>query len=112
MKRAVSLVRLVRLVGLATLAALAATSLLGCQHGEVYTVVVPPGGEHDEVIVDKLDGRWFQRNIYRPGSSADLDAVELVYCPILKGQPTVCRTAIVWRRGVNVMIEGDNAQAR
>ncbi len=115
MKRAVSFVRLVRvlrLAGLATLAGLGATSLLGCQHGEVYTVLVPPGAEHDEVIVDKLDGRWFQRNIYRPGSSADLDAVELVYCPIMKGQSTVCRTAVVWRRGVNVMIEGENVVAR
>ncbi|HEY1691627.1 MAG TPA: hypothetical protein VGG39_05680 [Polyangiaceae bacterium] len=90
---------------------MSALALAGCQHGEAYTVAaLPVDGEHEEILVDKLDGRWFQRNVYKSGSSNELDAVELVYCPVLRGQPTICRTAVVWRRGVNVLVEGDAPQ--
>ena len=59
---------------------------------------------------EKLDGHWFQRDIFASGSGSDTDAIELMYCPIIQGAPTVCRTAVVWQKGVTGLLEGDTAK--
>ena len=57
-----------------------------------------------EQVPGKLDAVWFTRDIAVSGKgpTAKLKAVELIYCPQMQGKPTVCRTAIVWKKGGNV----------
>jgi hypothetical protein len=81
---------------------------LGCSHGGYYQVTALP--QH-EVVAGRLDAHWFQRDVYAPGSK-DLSAVELVYCPIVRDGPTVCRTAVVWQDGVTSLLEGSAGQAK
>ncbi len=95
---------LVRALGaLALVTGLAA--LTGCHHGSAYTVVPLP---KEELRWGRLDGHWFERHIYAEGSGQSPTAVELLYCPIVKEGPTVCRTAVIWRDGVTTLLEGDN----
>ncbi len=90
---------------LAPLALLTALAATGCQHGAVYTIVpLPAGNPRTEVKAGKLDGHWFQRDILA-GGSTETDAIELVYCPIVEDQPTVCRTTVVWQKGVTTLLE-------
>ena len=92
--------------------AASAFALAGCQHGAYYSVVPlaptdPGGSSRLEVIPEKLDGHWFERNVYGAGSGTTPDAVELVYCPLVKDGPTVCRTATIWTKGTTNLLEGD-----
>jgi hypothetical protein len=50
---------------------------------------------HTEAKRHELDGNWFLRDIYQAGK---LQAIELVYCPIVPSQPVVCRSSVVWER--------------
>ncbi|HEY8089137.1 MAG TPA: hypothetical protein VIF09_14865 [Polyangiaceae bacterium] len=110
---------------------LAASLLGGCQHGAYYTLTPlypaePAGGTlaaasggslaasetaHNrlEVLHDRLDGHWFERRIYRAGSSSTADSLELVYCPLVKDGPTVCRTSILWTRNSSALLGGEAA---
>jgi hypothetical protein len=113
-------------------AILAFSCLAGCQHGVLYQIVPlypndlvsgvyaesTPGitggsaqqvNNRLELIPGKLDGHWFERRIFSPGSST-VDAVELMYCPLLKDGPTVCRTTLIWQRGTTNLLEGDGAK--
>jgi hypothetical protein len=88
-----------RLSVIARLVCFAATfvNTTGCLSRATYRV---EHGNH-EVIADKLDARWFTREI------TDTDgptAVELVYCPIIPSQPTVCRSATVWQRDYSALL--------
>ena len=79
--------------------ALAAT---GC---EQYVPPKPPASyavqaHHSESVSEKLDARWFTRDIE---DDHGLLAIELVYCPIVPNDPTVCRTAVVWERGKTLL---------
>jgi hypothetical protein len=51
---------------------------------------------------DKLDGHWFLRDIYQ---GSKLNAVELVYCPIVPGEPVVCRSSVVWERDGRALVD-------
>jgi predicted small lipoprotein YifL len=62
--------------------------------------VVAPS--HEETRRDRLDAEWFTREI---SDGAGLQAIELVYCPIQPSTPTVCRTAVVWRRDQSALTE-------
>jgi hypothetical protein len=70
----------------------------GCEHQSAYAVSTV----HDEVVKGRLNAQWFTRDVY---GKEGLAAVELVYCPIVAGAPTVCRTAIVWQDARSVLME-------
>ncbi len=77
--------------------------LCGCHHGSAY-VVLPL--QKEELRAGRLDAHWFERHIYGENGQSPT-AVELLYCPIVKEGPTVCRTAVIWRDGVTTLLEGD-----
>jgi len=106
-------------------AVLALALVCGCNHAAYEIVPLRPtdgiavigeaGGEtagamkfRKEVLPGRLDGTWFQRNVY---SGSELQAVELMYCPITKDGPTVCRTALVWQKGVTELLESSATSA-
>jgi hypothetical protein len=112
-----------------TLTAAVALLLTGCQHGAYYKITPlfpdePTSGtgvvgtegaaiaqsvrNRLEVIPDRLDGHWFERRIYAAGSGTTPEAIELMYCPILKDGATVCRTTTIWSKGVTNLLEGDS----
>lgn len=63
--------------------------------------------EKADVIPGQVDARYFSREI---SDKRGLAAIELVYCPLVPGQPTVCRTAIVWMRDSNALIESPRGE--
>lgn len=73
-------------------------STIGCSRTAGYTVEPL----HHETVREELDAQWFQRDIR--DHRGKLQAVELMYCPMRKGQPTVCRTAVVWRRNTSDLL--------
>lgn len=78
----------------------AALALLnvGCMKRTGY--VIDPS--HTEAKREQIDGHWFLREVNESGK---LTSVELVYCPILPGQPVVCRTSVVWERENRALID-------
>ena len=74
-------------------AAAVAAALIGC-NGAGYAVA----DATQEAVEGRIDGQWFTRDVYAHG---DLVAIELVYCPTLPKNRTVCRTGTVWRSGEN-----------
>jgi hypothetical protein len=81
--------------GIALMALMGASA---CRGAASYQVV----DLHHETVREKLDAQWFQREVY--DKKGKLEAVELVYCPMRPGQPTVCRTAVVWRRNESALM--------
>ena len=57
---------------------------------------------HAESVPGKLDARWFVRDVIDEHGA--VTGVELVYCPIVPSDPTVCRTGVVWERGRSVLV--------
>jgi hypothetical protein len=113
-----------------TLGVLALVALAGCRSGASYSVtplyptepadfaaaagglggVVAERASHRlEVLPEKLDGHWFERRIY-PSRSSTPDAIELVYCPLVKDGPTVCRSATIWVNGSTELLEPKRAK--
>jgi hypothetical protein len=80
---------------------LAVGSGLGACAGRPSYVLDPT---HDETVKNKLDAQWFTRDIF---DGKGLAAVELTYCPLQPNTATVCRTAIVWRRGSSLIMDLD-----
>src|SRR6516164_232214 len=83
----------------------ALVAICGCKQGTGYVItpLTPSDTEpRREVLRGKLDGHWFQREIMSTGVQGPA-AIELMYCPIVKDGPTVCRTALIWQNGVNQM---------
>ena len=85
----------------------------GCVRGRVSYGVHPLASE---TIPGELNAEWFARNIYGSLEIVDkkgrhrvthgLTAVELVYCPIVKGgAEPVCRSTVVWEAGTNAYLE-------
>ncbi|HMJ09935.1 MAG TPA: hypothetical protein VK524_00950, partial [Polyangiaceae bacterium] len=50
----------------------------------------------------RLDAHWFMREVR---DSKGVAAVELLYCPSLPGQPTICRTSVVWERNARSLLD-------
>lgn len=71
---------------------------IGCKGASGYRVEAL----HHETVREELDAQWFQREIR--DDKGKLQAVELMYCPMRKGQPTVCRTAVVWQRNTSDLL--------
>jgi len=79
-------------------AAVAIFGLSGCKTASTYRITPL----HHETMRDELDAQWFQREVY--DKQGKLEAVELTYCPMRPGKPTVCRTSVVWRRNASALI--------
>lgn len=75
------------------------TLAFGCSHPTGHLVTA----HHGESTGGEVDGQWFTRDIVDGGR---FEGVELVYCPQIPGQPLVCRTAVVWRRGESELVRG------
>jgi hypothetical protein len=55
-----------------------------------------------EMIPKRLDAHWFMREVH---DEKGLSAVELLYCPSLPQQPTICRTSVVWERDARSVLD-------
>ena len=80
------------------IACAALVGLTACKGTASYNVVAL----HHDTVREKLDAQWFQRDIYN--KQGKLEAVELIYCPMRPGEPTVCRTSVVWRRNQSELV--------
>lgn len=78
-------------LALAPVLALAVLGATGCTPRSTYRV----HAVSREAVSDKLDGTWFEREVF---DKEGLAAVELTYCPVVPKADVVCRTAIVWKR--------------
>jgi hypothetical protein len=83
-----------RLLGVALLGLCA----FGCTKRQNYEVA----WLYSETLNKRLDAHWFMREI---NDGNGLQAVELMYCPAVPGQPTICRTAVVWERDKRSLLD-------
>ena len=95
-----------RAVALAVVVAAAAGCGPVARSTSGYTVAAL---EKADSIPGQVDARYFSREIR---DERGLAAIELVYCPILPGYPTVCRTAVVWMRDASALIEAPRGETR
>jgi hypothetical protein len=63
---------------------------------------------YSEHIRDRIDAQWFLREIK---DTKGLAAIELVYCPIVPRQTTVCRSSVVWQREARALVDHPNLGA-
>jgi hypothetical protein len=86
-----------RLGSLFAIAAIA-LSAMGCQARSTYRIFPISA----EAVADKLDGTWFERDVYDKDGIAE---IELVYCPIVPKDKVVCRSSIVWQRNRSELLK-------
>jgi hypothetical protein len=85
-----------RIVRFALLAALGLSST-ACATRRGYAV----SWLYSETLNKRLDAHWFMREVVDADGDA---AVELMYCPSMPGQPTICRTSVVWERNARSLL--------